>query len=1135
MDAAEGEEDQHEDDQQGSRHNHGQARSGLLQVLELAPEFDGIAGGQLDRLGHAGLGLQHKALHVAPAQVDHDGSPPLGELAGDGADLFLHPEVGHLPELEQSAILRAQGQRLHNLHPLAQVLVQAHHDGESAVAVNQQPDLFPGQGVGDDAVDLLCVQVVTRHGLAPQRDLQHGGLAQGVEFDIGRARYFFQQLAHLPGNALDSRVVLAEDLHRDIGPRAFQDFVEAHLDGLREQIGLAGHAPGELLAHQIGQLILGDSPPVDLPPLFLRREKDVAVGHVDPHGIGGDLRRTDAREGDADLRECLQQNLFGLLLHVQRSIQANAAGADHEGGKRTFVQLRYELRAQLLEDGDRPGEQGDRGHHHQPAHTKGPAQGGRISPLQQGDKPVVFFADFSAEEERTQHGHQGQGQDQRPHQRHHDGQGHGLEHLPFDAGQGQDGQIDDGDDEDPEEGGRAHFLTGVAHRLVALLGGQDPAQLVLAQTEASDGVLHHDHGAVYDQPEVHRAQAHQVAGHPPLHHARDGKQEGERNGQGDDDSGPHIAQQQEEHHHDQHRALHQILLHRGDGAIHQLGAVVAGDDMDPRRKPGRQLLQLGGHPLGDNAAVLTGQHQRRAKHAFLAVPGRSSGTYIGADAHFGHVAHLDGLGPGPELDGQIGDFHRRFHPAGGPDDNLLPAHLHRPATRILHILAHDVRDLGEGDARAHHPLGIGHDHDLFFVAARGVDLGDAGYRAQMRLDEEVLDLTQLHQLLVAGGRLVGGIRQVVHHIVVDIAQPGGDGSQLGGQARRQFIDRVLHALADQLARAVDVGPVLEHQGDLGQPELGERAQFDHARHPGQLHLQREGHQLFDFLGGQRGDLRVDLDLDVGDVGHGIHRQVKGRPHAGGQQGQGGQDDEGSLAQRKLNYFINHRNLLVAVSAALGGAELDEVKGFDRSHDDLITAVQSVRNFREFATPGPRGHRGAKKSFAVKYVNKRAIGGLQQGLTRDHSDRGFFRQHGHGRDKIPNLPHPLALLHLEQHLHAATAGCHGVVHPKHRPRAPRDAHRQARGQAFRFSGIHPGAGIGKTCGLALVLRRLASLAVNLGGQMDLHWSGPLLHLSQRQINGGFGFRAHLHPHPFFERGARALPLAEGRGHHQHQHE
>ena len=113
---------------------------------------------------------------------------------------------------------------------------------------------------------------------------------------------------------------------------------------------------------------------------------------------------------------------------------------------------------------------------------------------------------------------------------------HRAEHLPLDAGEREDRQVDDGDDELAEDrracGPRARLRRRGASRSVAV---EQAPEAVLLLGEAADAVLDDDHRAVDDEPEVDRAEAHQVAADPALDHAGHGEEHRERDGQRGDE------------------------------------------------------------------------------------------------------------------------------------------------------------------------------------------------------------------------------------------------------------------------------------------------------------------------------------------------------------------------------------------------------------------------------------------------------------------------------------------------------------------------------------------------------------------------------------------------------------------------
>ena len=290
--------------------------------------------------------------------------------------------------------------------------------------------------------------------------------------------------------------------------------------------------------------------------------------------------------------------------------------------------------------------------------------------------------------------------------------------------------------------------------------------------------------------------------------------------------------------------------------------------------PSGSVLLIGRHLLvdgaRDRAAVLADQHEHRAQHDLLAVsvaaPVRSScpsstsatsrtRTGVTACCH-DDVAHV---------------VHAR-HLSGRPDQVLLAAPLDvaRAHVRVValerfdHVLQAQAsaRLRGSGKAR---PV-------LLLEAADGVDLGDAGHVAELRLDDPVLDLAQV------GGRVGGSairlLRTVrcLHGPEVDFAQAGGDRAHARRDACGQPVARFLQALVDQLSREVDVGAVLEDDGDLRQAIPRQRAGLFQPRQAGHHGLDGEGDPLLGLERRVAWRLGVDDRLHVGDVGHGIDRQ-----------------------------------------------------------------------------------------------------------------------------------------------------------------------------------------------------------------------------------------------------------------------
>ena len=119
--------------------------------------------------------------------------------------------------------------------------------------------------------------------------------------------------------------------------------------------------------------------------------------------------------------------------------------------------------------------------------------------------------DVAAQQVGAQHRHECESKHQGTAEREHDDHRHGFEHFPLDALEREDGQIDDGDDQHPEEHRVGDFLGGPQDFPRALFSGEPPAQGMLSFAQVTDDVFNHHHRAVDDQAEVHGTEAHQVA------------------------------------------------------------------------------------------------------------------------------------------------------------------------------------------------------------------------------------------------------------------------------------------------------------------------------------------------------------------------------------------------------------------------------------------------------------------------------------------------------------------------------------------------------------------------------------------------------------------------------------------------
>ena len=207
------------------------------------------------------------------------------------------------------------------------------------------------------------------------------------------------------------------------------------------------------------------------------------------------------------------------------------------------------------------------------------------------------------------------------------------------------------------------------------------------------------------------------------------------------------------------------------------------------------------------------------------------------------------------------------------------------------------------------------DDDLPLVAAAGVDFGETGRLAEQRLDLEILNQLQLHQLRLARGRLVRRGGGVVHAVIENLAESGGDGREFGRETGGQILGHRLQTLAHELAHPQQVHMVVENHRDLRQPELGERAELLQPRQAAHLVLDGEGDLFFNFLRRERADGGIDLHLWAGDVRHGVQRQPQRGPHAQADEHGRQHEDERALADGELDEAGQHKSMAGATALA----------------------------------------------------------------------------------------------------------------------------------------------------------------------------------------------------------------------------
>ena len=701
------------------------------------------------------------------------------------------------------------------------------------------------------------------------------------------------------GGFVHHREIVAVDFHGDIGADAGDEFVETHLDGLRELVVVAGdflrggfHGGDEVGfgAERIG-------------PLRARFQHDVGVGDARGHGVGGHFGRAHFGDDAVHLGE-LFQAVLEFALHGDGLGEAGAGDAEGVHGDVALVEAGDEFGAEAR--GGEPGEadEHDGGERDGGTDRHDEAERRAVEGFRAADGEVILFGDFAGDENRDGGGDEGDGEEHRAEEGGDDGEGHRVKHFSLDAGEGEDGHVDDGDDEFAEERGGADLLGGVEDEGEALLFGEQAAETVLFLAETAEAVFDDNDGTVHDEAEVERTEAHEITGDFIGHHAGDREKHGKRDDGSGDECGAEISEEEKEDHDHEHRALDEVVADGGDGAVHERGAVVNGGGDNAGREAAVNVDEFFSDAGGDLAGVFADEHEDGAEDDLAAVFGGGAGAEFLAEEDLGDIAHADGLAAALG-DDEGADFSEGGDLAGDADEVLFAGALDVAGADICVVAGERLHDVAEREAVGDEAVGVRGDVKLFHEAADGVDLGDALEITELRAHDPVLELAEIGggvggAVGFAGG---GGFRLDGEH--ENLAEAGGEGAHRGIEAGRELCTQRLETLGDELAGEVNVRAVFEDDGDLGETVAGEGArvvEFGQAGHRG---LDGEGHALFGFERRVAGGLGVDLDLDVGDVGDGVDGQALKVDYAERGDAEGGEQHQPTVADGELEKIFEH--------------------------------------------------------------------------------------------------------------------------------------------------------------------------------------------------------------------------------------
>ena len=227
---------------------------------------------------------------------------------------------------------------------------------------------------------------------------------------------------------------------------------------------------------------------------------------------------------------------------------------------------------------------------------------------------------------------------------------------------------------------------------------------------------------------------------------------------------------------------------------------------------------------------------------------------------------------------------------------LSPAQLEQAPADLLVAAPHGVGHVRDRQAIGAQPVRLDRDLVLLDEPAEGRDLRHAGHRLQPVAQVPVLERAQVGRGMPS--------RRVDQRVLVDPADAGGIGPELGADALRQERLDLAQVLEHAAARPVEVGPVLEDHVHVRVAEVGEAADDLDARRPQQRGHDRIGDLVLDDVGAAV-PARVDDHLCIREVGYRVDRNLAQGVDAVQHRHRGERDDEELVLGAEADETADH--------------------------------------------------------------------------------------------------------------------------------------------------------------------------------------------------------------------------------------
>src|ERR1041385_8161915 len=338
--------------------------------------------------------------------------------------------------------------------------------------------------------------------------------------------------------------------------------------------------------------------------------------------------------------------------------------------------------------------------------------------------------------------------------------------------------------------------------------------------EVAIDVLDHHDGRIDHHADADRqtAKRHQICRLPRIPHEDECDKHAKGNCRGGNERAAEVPKQQHQDHQNQEFALNQRLNDRVYAVIDEFGLIVEVNDLNARRQCFVNLGDFLFNSIDDLLGILVDAFEDDAGDDFaLTILGYCTLTNLVPDLNARHIAYANGCAPA-RVKHDVLDVIDVFDQPKAAHDILFIAMLDEVGAGVLIVCLNRVEQRFQRDVVINQRLLIDDYLVLLYVAAETQHISDAGHRAQLQLDDPILNRAQLLIALAMADDL----------IEIYLTGSGGDGTHRRLEPRRNILFRVSEPLKDLLPRKINIGVVAEINGNDREPKFGFRFHPGHA-------------------------------------------------------------------------------------------------------------------------------------------------------------------------------------------------------------------------------------------------------------------------------------------------------------------